>query len=244
MVEHFLRQSLENLGLDHVDLYLIHNPIGLKYISDTETFPMDDSGQNLQVDFGTNHIAIWKEMEEVKKLGLAKSIGVSNYSMCQLRRLLHSCSVPPAVNQVEMHVQFQQRDMQKFCRAEGIRLMSFGTLGSPGRTGTRFEEGCTIPSLLQHPVVGVVASLNQATPAQVLLRFFVQQGVVVIPKSTNPQRQAANLKVLDISLSDQSIEALKTLERGEEARSFNFFKRKGMQLHPECPAPYVPEFCP
>lgn len=238
-VERFLKLSLAKLQLDYVDLYLIHCPIGLKYIDDNNTFPLGEDG-NLVMDYGTNHIALWKEMEAVRAAGLAKSIGVSNFSVAQLRRLMATSTVPPAVNQVEMNVEFQQREMKQYCDEAGIGITSYGSLGSPGRRGTPFEAGCVIPRLLEHPVVCLVATGRQVTPAQVLLRFLLQQGVVVIPKSVTPSRIAENGKILSWSLTELEMNALRTLDMGEKGRSFNFLRRKGMELHPECPVLALP----
>ncbi|XP_018027911.1 aldo-keto reductase family 1 member C15 [Hyalella azteca] len=264
-VEKFLRKSLKKLELEYVDLFLLHCPFGLLYRDDDTLHPLDADG-NLVVDYATDHVALWKEMEAVRDLGLAKSIGVSNFGTAQLRRLFAIAKIPPAVNQLEMHAEFQQPDMVEYSRQTGLVLTSYATLGSPGRKGTPFgvgivipslldhpvvrviseltnktstrissNVGIVIPSLLDHPVVRVISELTNKTPAQVLLRYFVQQGIVVIPKSVTPARITENAQVFGWQLPASAMDALRTLDRGEEARSFMLLRTRGFELHAECP---------
>lgn len=235
-VERFLKMSLEKLGMEYVDLYLIHLPVGLKYISDTDLFPMTPEGQAL-VDYGTDHIAIWKEMVAMKQKGLAKSIGVSNFNAKQMRRLMAQPMIPPAVNQVEMHAEFQQPALRRYCKEVGVALTGFANFGSPGRKGTFAEKGTEIPSLLDNPIVQLVADNHKVDPAHVLLKYWVQQGISVVPKSITPSRIVNNSKIFGWTLTPTEMKALTTLDRGEDGRTFRFLKMNGMETHPECPAP-------
>lgn len=235
-VQRFLKMSLKSLGLDYVDLYLVHLPMGTKYTSDTEMVLRTPDGE-LLVDYGTDIIAIWKEMVAIKQLGLAKSIGVSNFTVKQLRRLMAQPMTPPAVNQVELQAEFQQPALCRYCAEEGVALTGYGNLGSPGRRGTPSEKGTTIPSLLDNPIIQLVADNNKVEPAQVLLRYWVQQGIAVLPKSITPSRIVSNSKIFGWALTSLEMKAIATLDRGEEGRSFRFFKRGGWETHPECPAP-------
>lgn len=205
-----LNKSLADLGLDYLDLYLIHFPVGLKKVDD-ELFPMKD-GEMLTSD--TDYLDVWKGMEALKASGKVKSIGVSNFNILQLERLLSVAKVPPAVNQVELHPYLVQSDMVEFCKARNIALTAYSPLGSPGRTKD-LHRGDTDPEkLLEDPVVVGVAKKHRRTPAQVLLRFHVQQGIAVIPKSSKPNHILENTKIFDFSLTDEDMATLRGLDRG------------------------------
>ncbi|KAM6945972.1 aldo-keto reductase family 1 member B1 [Aplochiton taeniatus] len=205
-----LNKSLADLGLDYLDLYLIHFPVGLKKV-ENELFPMKD-GEMLTSD--TDYLDVWKGMEALKASGKVKSIGVSNFNILQLERLLSVAKVPPAVNQVELHPYLVQSDLVEFCQARNIALTAYSPLGSPGRPKD-LHQGETDPeNLLEDPVVGSIAKRYQRTPAQVLLRFHVQQGIAVIPKSSKPNHILENTKIFDFNLSDEDMATLLGLDRG------------------------------
>ncbi|CAL4060135.1 unnamed protein product [Meganyctiphanes norvegica] len=230
-VKNYLVKSLEKLKLDYLDLYLIHCPIGMKGSHDRDTFPKDSDGRFI-VDYATDLIAVWKEMEKMVDLGLVKSIGISNFSMKQIRKICAVARIPPSVHQVEMHVEFQQDEMHKFCEANNIIMTAYAPLGSPGRPAT----SKSVPELLKNPVVKLVADNHKVTTAQVLVRYWIQRGVTVIPKSVNKQRIVTNGDVWSFKLSDVEIDALLTLDKGEEGRSFDFLSvLTGFSDHPECP---------
>ncbi|XP_037781947.1 1,5-anhydro-D-fructose reductase-like [Penaeus monodon] len=224
-VEKFLKKSLEKLQLGYVDLYLVHGPVGVIGKHDNDIFPVVDG--KLNVDFGTDLIAVWKEMEKMKTLGLAKSIGVSNFSIKQLRKICAVAKIPPSVQQVELHAHFQQHDMQEFCKSHNIAITAYAPLGSPGRRGVPTLSGGCIPTLLEDPVVQLVAERHGVTTAQVLLRFLVQQGLIAIPKSVTPSRIAANNDVWNFALTDTELAALRSLDKGPSGRSFVFANRPG-----------------
>ncbi|XP_042869601.1 aldo-keto reductase family 1 member B10-like [Penaeus japonicus] len=220
--------------LGYVDLYLIHLPVGMKSNDDNDIFPVVN-GQ-INVDFATDLIAVWREMEKMKTLGLTRSIGVSNFSIPQMRKICAVAKVKPSVHQVELHAHFQQQDMQEFCKSHNIAITAYAPLGSPGRkqmTRLRFKH--EVPELLEDPVVRLVAERHSVSSAQVLLRFLVQQGIIAIPKSVTPSRIVANNDVWKFALSDTEMAALKSLDKGPEGRTFVFATRPGLADHPECP---------
>jgi len=234
-VEYFLKKSLADLKLDYVDLYLVHSPMGYQYISDTELTPMKD-GQ-LLLDNETDLEAIWKALEAQVDAGLTKSIGVSNYNIAQLERIVKMARIPPANIQVELHAYFQQKPLQEACKRLNVKLCAYAPLGSPGRKalfekrGIKFEE----LGLLQDPVVNEIATKHNKTASQILLRFLVQQDIIVIPKSTNPNRLRQNLEIFDFQLSTEDMSALQKLDKGLEGRSFTAKAFKGVTDHPEYP---------
>ncbi|XP_035497555.1 aldo-keto reductase family 1 member B1 [Scophthalmus maximus] len=208
-----LDKSLTDLQLDYIDLYLVHFPVGLKKIGD-EHFPKKD-GKVLTSD--TDYVDVWRGMEALQASGKVKSIGVSNFSILQLERLLALCRVPPAVNQVELHPYLVQRDMIDFCKSKNIVLTAYSPFGSPARPPEMIRGDVDPHQLLQDPVVAEIARKHRRSSAQVLLRYHVQQGVAVIPKSDKPHRILENTKIFDFSLPGDDMAALRGLDRGWRA---------------------------
>ncbi|MBN3298179.1 AKCL2 reductase, partial [Amia calva] len=208
-----LNKSLEDLQMDYVDLYLIHFPVAFK-VTDDELFPMKD-GMVLTED--TDYIDTWKAMESLVSSGRVKSIGVSNFNISQLQRLLSVAKIPPAVNQVELHPYLVQSDLVKFCKVNNIVLTAYSPFGSPGRP-KEYQRGAMDPEkILQDPVVAEIAKKHQRSSAQILLRYHVQQGIAVIPKSVKPNHILENTKIFDFSLDEEDMKALCGLDRGWKA---------------------------
>ncbi|GAA3325536.1 MULTISPECIES: aldo/keto reductase [Micrococcaceae] len=172
-----LAASLDKLGLDHVDLYLIHWPG-----TDTEAY-----------------LESWQVLEELRAAGLSRSIGVSNFLPEQLERIIELGGTVPAVNQVELHPFLQNRETAAVNRAHGIATEAWSPLA----------QG----AVLDDPAVLAAAAVHGVTPAQVVLRWHLQQGNVVIPKSVTASRMASNLDLLGFDLDTDSIAALDALDR-------------------------------
>jgi diketogulonate reductase-like aldo/keto reductase len=231
-VNHFLKASLKKLQLDYVDLYLVHWPIGVKYVNDDELIPMKDG--KFIMDPTTDLEAIWKAMEEQVDLGLAKSIGISNFTPSQVERIMKVARIAPTNHQIEVHAYFQNREWVETSRKHNITVCAYGPLGSPGRKGYNFNGiPYYVPPLFDDPKVVEIAKKHGKTPAQVLLRFLTQLEIAVIPKSTNPNRLRENINILDFELTPSEIQELKALDKGEEGRSFPSLP--GFNAHPECP---------
>lgn len=140
----------------------------------------------------------WHKMEEVYKKGQAKSIGVSNYTVTHLKELLSECSVKPAVNQVELHVFLQQPELVEYCQQNGIVLEAY----SPLAHGQNMDD----------PVLREVAAKYTKTPAQIMVRWCIQQGFVVLPKSVKQERVQENINVFDFNLNHDDLAKLETLD--------------------------------
>ncbi|KAF7852068.1 hypothetical protein BT93_L0596 [Corymbia citriodora subsp. variegata] len=189
-----LKKSLQKLGLEYVDLYLIHWPVRVK--EGIEGF--DFKGQMLPFDMkGT-----WEAMEECSKLGLAKSIGVSNFGTKKLSQLLMHAKIPPAVNQVEMNVGWQQEKLRAFCRKKGIHVTAWSPLGANGASW-----GSLV--VMESPVLREISIAKGKTVAQVALRWIHEQGAIVIVKSFNKERMKENLQILDWGLSQEDLDKIK-----------------------------------
>uniref|UniRef100_A0A3B4TK44 Zgc:56622 n=1 Tax=Seriola dumerili TaxID=41447 RepID=A0A3B4TK44_SERDU len=197
-----LNKSLNDLQLDYLDLYLVHFPVGLKVEhnilnSMTELklyYPLSYS----MCVYCHDLLLCLQGMEALQVSGKVKSIGVSNFNILQLERLLALCRVPPAVNQVELHPYLVQTDMIEFCRSKNIALTAYSPFGSPEHDPHK---------LLEDPVVADVAKKHRRSSAQVLLRYHIQQGISVIPKSDKPHHILENdtIKHMDevVSLNDK-----------------------------------------
>jgi aldehyde reductase len=199
-----LKKTLSDLGLDYVDQYLIHWPMGLKEGDDL--FPTDSEGQFIPSD--VDYVDTWKGMEECVNLGLAKSIGLSNFNSEQINRVLESCSIKPVVNQVEVHPWLNQKKLNEFCRSKDIYLTGYSPLGSPDRPWAKPTD----PKLLDDPRLKDLATKYNKSPAQIVLRWVVQRDIITIPKTVNKNRLIENMSIFDFTLSEEDMAYLYTLD--------------------------------
>lgn len=197
-----LQHSLAKLGLDYVDLYLIHWPHAFARDERFETnFPKRPDGSGPVYDLDVHFTETWRGMEAAVRAGLAKSIGVSNFNSKQIEAVLAMATVPIHVNQVECHPYLPQSRLLDYCTQRGIVLTAYSPLGSPDAVARTEAD----PSLLSDPTVAAVAAKYGRSAAQVLIRFHTQRGVVAIPKSKTPQYIAANLDDrFDLSAEDMA----------------------------------------
>ncbi|XP_018562726.1 alcohol dehydrogenase [NADP(+)]-like [Anoplophora glabripennis] len=222
-VELFMKKSLENLQLEYVDLYLVHHPIGLKYFGD------DDNRMEID-DF--DHIKIWKKMEEQVQLGRTKAIGLSNFNKRQIERIIASARIKPACLQVELHVDFQQRDLVGYCHKNGIVVIAYFPLGTPGSKRFEIRE---FPPVINSDIIKNIAKKYNKSAAQIMLRYLLQKNVAAVPKSSNPERLKENISVFDFEINSEDMRSLDDLDRGETARLATFQSVPGIENHPEYP---------
>lgn len=173
-----LETSLEKLGLDYVDLYLLHQPYG------------DVAGA-------------WKALEEAKKEGRVKSIGVSNMTPTIWKEFVPQFDTMPAVNQVECNPFFQQRELRALLDEADVKIEAYQPLGHGDE------------ALLSHPVIVKLAEKYGKNPGQIILRSEIQEGLIVLPKSTNPERIAGNIDIFDFELEDSEMEEIRALDTGK-----------------------------
>jgi 2,5-diketo-D-gluconate reductase A len=172
-------RSLSLLGGDYIDLYLIH-------------WPLPERDQ---------YVETWETLCALRETGLVRSVGVSNFQIPHLERIIEATGVVPAVNQIELHPRLQQPELRRFHAEHGIITEAWSPLG----------QG----QLLDDPVIVEIASGHERTPAQVVLRWHIQLGNIVIPKSVTPSRIEENFQLFDFELTEAEMKRLAELDRGE-----------------------------
>ncbi len=211
-----LERSLRDLKLDYLDLYLIHFPISLAYVPFDQRYPpgwMYDpkSAQPRMVAVPCSIQETWQAMEDVQRAGLTKYIGISNFSTALIRDVLSYAAIRPAVLQVESHPYLVQPKLLRYCNEEQIAFTAFSPLGA----GSYVPLGMAkqTDSILADPIILGIAETHQRSPAQIVLRWGVQRGTAVIPKSSNPDHLRENLSIFDFSLSDAEMNLIQSLDR-------------------------------
>lgn len=173
-----LAASLEKLGMDYIDLYLLHQPYG------------DVAGA-------------WKALEEAKEDGVLKSIGVSNMTPKIWKEFLPQASTIPAVNQVECNPFFQQKELKALLAEHDVKIEAYQPLGSGNA------------AMLSHPAVTKIAEKYGKNAGQIVLRFELQEGLIILPRSTNPERVAGNIDLFDFELTEEEMNAIRAMDTGK-----------------------------
>lgn len=212
-VEIAVKETLAALKLDYLDLYLIHWPIahkpGVIFSEDAsgfaslEEYPIEDT---------------WKAMEALVEKGLVKHIGVSNFNVPKLQKLMKTAEISPEMNQVESHPLLAQNDLVQFCNANQILYTAYSPLGSRDRAPGM--KGEAEPDMFENQVLKSIASAHGVHPAQILIKWAEGRGTCVIPKSVNPTRLKQNLDSAHINLSQDEMKKINDLDRG-----YRFFRR-------------------
>ena len=186
---HGFEKSAGKLGVEQLDLLILH-----------QAFPAEFD----------KTLGAYRALETLLEQGKVRAIGVSNFMVEHLTRLAEVATVVPAVNQIEVHPYFQQREVQAYGAEHGILTQAWAPIG-----GITFYRDSGHTSTLEDPVIGEIATAHGKTPAQVMLRWHLQQGRQVIPKSVRPERIAENLDVFDFALTDAELTAIDGLETGK-----------------------------
>jgi 2,5-diketo-D-gluconate reductase A len=178
-----LEESLRRLGMDYVNLLLIHWPL-----------PQRDQ-----------YVSTWKTFEKLLAAGKARSIGLSNFNPAHIERLLAETSVRPAVNQIQLNPRITRPEQRAYNSEQGIVTEAYSPLGAGN-------------DLLQDPTLKSIAAKYDKTPAQVVLRWHLELGIVTIPRSRNPNRIAENIDIFDFALTEDEVAAISALDTGKEPR--------------------------
>jgi len=204
-------QTLVDLQTDYIDLYLVHLPVSVY---------LDPNTKKTHIRRGISLQTIWRKFEDIYDSGRAKAIGVSNYTSVLINDLLNYCRIKPAVNQIERSPYLNSENHIKFCKSEGIEITIYGALGAAAHVAEENIKLGQLPPLLENPVVLEIAKKTGKTPAQVLIRWNVQDNIICIPKSVKRNRIEENWKIWDFELSHDDMQALQKLEAG-----FRHFKQ-------------------
>jgi 2,5-diketo-D-gluconate reductase A len=178
-----LEESLRRLGLEYVDLLLMHWPL-----------PQRDQ-----------YVSTWKTFETLMAAGKTRSIGLSNFKPAHIERLLAETSIRPAVNQIQLNPRITRPEQRAYDSEKGIVTEAWSPLGAGN-------------DLLQAPALVSIAGKYGKTPAQIVLRWHIELGVVAIPRSANPRRIAENIDIFDFSLTEDEVSVISALDTGEEPR--------------------------
>jgi D-xylose reductase len=211
-----LQRSLEDLQLDTLDLYLMHFPIATRFVPFETRYPpewvYDPAGPEPRIEADpVPLLETWQAMEELVREGLVRDIGVCNFGTALLRDLVNAAETPPAVLQVEMHPYLCQEKLLRFCREAGIAVTAFSPLGAQSYFQLNMAEADE--AVIEQEAVGAIAARLGRSPAQVILRWGIQRGTAIVPKTCRPDRLRENLALFDFALTEADMAAISGLDR-------------------------------
>lgn len=209
-----LEKSLEDLGLDYLDLYLIHFPISLKYVPIEERYPPgwvpDPDADSPCMEFDPVPLQqTWQAMEELVDAGLVKHLGICNFTTGLISDLLSYARIFPEVLQVELHPYLTQENLLKFCSQHEIAVTGFSPLGALSYVPLGMAE--KQDSVLEQKAVTEIAERLEKTPAQVVLRWGIQRGTAIVPKTSNKERLKENIELFDFELTPEEMSSISAL---------------------------------
>jgi len=217
-----LKKTLSDLGLEYLDLYLIHFPVSIKFVPFEERYPpgwtVDPKASHPKMELINVSIReTWEAMEELVDMGLVRNIGVSNFSCSLVMDLLKTCRIRPAVNQVELHPFLVQEHLVKWHQMAGVVVTAYSPLG--GKSYVDIKLAKSEENLLDDPILTDIAKKHKVSTAQVVLRWHWQRGYTVIPKSSKKERLKENMDICtSFELSDDEMKKVASMDRN---RRFN-----------------------
>ncbi|CAL8072360.1 unnamed protein product [Orchesella dallaii] len=215
IVESSIRKSLDKFGLDYIDAYLMHSPMGAQ--EGDELYPFNENGIIISSDI--DYLDTYKEMEKLVEKGLTKGIGVSNFNKAQIERILENCTIPPVINQVECNPYLSQERLIEFCKSKNIAVTAFSPFASPESPFRQPGE----PELLEDLVLKSIAKKHTKSVPQICLRWILQKGLIVIPKSVTKSRIEENMQVFDFELEEEDMVNINCLNRDYRCFTMKIF---------------------
>lgn len=208
-------KQLADWQVDYFDLYLMHFPIALKYVSPAVRYPPGwyHEGTRVRPDMVSIQ-ETWQAMESLVDQGFVKEIGVSNFSGSLLMDLLRYARIPPASLQIEHHPYLTQEELVRFAQKNGIVVTAFSSFGGLSYPKIDKTASKSVLPLLEHPTIVLISEKVRQAPSQVLLRWATQRGISVIPRSTNVERMSLNLTSTDFDLEESDIKSISDLDVG------------------------------
>lgn len=208
-----IRESIARLGLDYLDLYLIHWPVA--FVPGTTT----------DLDEETSIVDTWRTMEGFVRANLTRHIGISNFAQREVETILDICEICPYAHEYETHPYLQQQDFLDYHEEKGIKVIAYSPLGN---TNPTYDKHGNLDPLLKDPFWTDLGTKKGATPAQVVLAWGIQRGTIVIPKSTTEKHLLQNLEALDIVFTDEELEEI--AKQDKKARFSDPSKKWGVKL--------------
>lgn len=213
-----LERTLEDLGLEYLDLYLVHFPIALEFVPFEERYPPEwvhdpDAELPMMKPARVPLSETWRAMETAAEEGLVRDIGVCNYNTALLRDCLNYANRAPAVLQIESHPYLTQPRLLRFCAEQDIAVTAFSPLGA--LSYVELGMAAAEDAVIAQPVVVDIARRLGRTPAQVVLRWGIQRGTSIIPKSTKPERLIENAALFDFELNGDDMRSISELNRNQ-----------------------------
>lgn len=222
-------QTLHDLGLDYLDLYLVHFPIALEFVPFETRYPPEwlfdpDDELPMMKPAAVPLQETWQAMETLVDSGMAQHIGVCNYNISLMRDLLNYARIAPAVLQVESHPYLTQEKLMRFCREQDVAVTAFSPLGALSYLELEMADASE-SVLVQADVVAIAERLGK-TPAQVILRWGVQRGNAIIPKTSRVERLIENAALFDFELSAEDMRKIDALNRDQRFNDPGVFAEK------------------
>jgi diketogulonate reductase-like aldo/keto reductase len=203
------RKSLSDLGLDYLDLYLVHWPFPNHHEKGVAVNSRDPHAVPY---IHENYMKTWGDMEKLVDMGLVRNIGTSNMTIAKMKMLLRDCRIKPVVNEMEMHPHFQQPELFQYLASNDIRAIGFCPIGSPGRPDRDKTPEDTVP--IEDPVIVEIARTHGVHPAVICVKWAVQNGQIPIPFSVKPEKFVANLHcVTEDPLTPSEMARIKSIDK-------------------------------
>ncbi len=205
-------KTLSDLGLEQLDLFLIHFPIALEFVPFDQMYPPGwTAGGEAMSPISVPYSETWRAMEELVDAGLTKRIGVSNIGTAMLREVLSYAQIKPAVLQVEMHPYLCQQNLLRFCQEQDVAVTAFSPFGADSYLPLGMAKESE--RILAHPVIEKIATSHGKSTAQIVLRWAMQRGTIPIPKTQSPDHLRENFELFEFTLTAGELDAISALDQ-------------------------------